>query len=664
MLWTPQARATPSLYSSNCVSCHSAATNTCDGCHAHGTHSSGAKSDINIKGTTDKTSYSPGSTVTVTVNGGYETGWVRVVLLDQNLKELSRSSCPGGVGGCTTKSFPVTLTAAAPATAGTYVWAVAWYGHSYDITGASFGSGNSSTLKAGFFTPDASNSNHGYQTVALPAFTVSAASVPAIALNPASLDFQTVTVGSSKTLSTQVQNSGTASLNVTGISPCAGTSGSVTWAPAAPFTVAAGGSTTLSVTFAPTAAGALPAGSCLAIASNDPAKPTVNLGLAGTGASTAAPAIALNPTSLNFQTVTVGSSKTLSAQVQNTGTASLNVTSVALCAGTPTSITWMPTGPFTVAAGGSANLSVTFAPTAAGALPAGACLAIASNDPAKPTVNLGLSGTATNTAAPAIALNPTSLNFQTVTVGSSKMLSAQVQNTGTTSLNVTSVSSCAGTPNSVTWMPSGPFSVAAGGNTNLSVTFAPTVAGALPAGTCLTIASNDPTRPTVNLGISGTATGTAGPAIMIEPASLDFQTVVVGTPRQLTVQVHNTGNAALNLTSIALCSGTPTTLSWTPSAPGTVAPGASLALSVSYTPAAEGALPAGSCLLIADNDPANATVKLSINGAGSSGFTFEPPIGCSSAGSAGSFLGLAALLLLITRRRPLDAGRMGASRAP
>src|SRR2546426_246241 len=466
MLWAPQARATLTLYNSNCVGCHSAATTTCDGCHAHGVHSSSAKTDINLGGTTDKATYAPGSTVKVTVNAGYSGGWVRVVLFDQNLKELARSSCPGGVGGCTTSKFPITLTAPAPMTAGTYIWALAWYGNNYDIRGASFGSGNSSTLKVGFFTADANNPNHGYQTIALPAFSVSAAS---------------------------------------------------------------------------------------------------------------APAIVLNPNSLNFGTVTVGSPKTLAAQVQNIGTAPLNVTGVSSCAGTPSSVTWTPTGPFTVAAGGVASLSATFAPTAAGALPAGACLAVASNDPAKPTVNLGVSGTATTTAAPAIALNPASLVFQTVTVGSSKTLGAQVQNAGTAPLSVTGISSCAGTPGS--------------------------------------------------------------------------QTVALGAPRKLPSQVHTAGNAALDLTSIALCNGTPAMLRWTPSAPASVAPGASLSPDVFYTPGADGALPAGSCLVIATNEPANATLQLSISGAGSSGFTFEPPIGCGSAGSTGSFAGLAVVLLFIARRR-------------
>jgi len=200
LLFAAEARATSSLYSSQCASCHSTTSTSCDGCHAHGTHSTSSKNDINIKGTTDKTSYLPGETVKVTVNGGYQNKWVRTVVFDQTLKQVGLSSCPGGQGGCTTSVYPTTMTATAPTTPGSYVWAVGWYGHKYDITGASFGTGTSTALKIGYFTADTGNANHGYQVVALPAFTVTAASGPAIALNPTALALGSVAVGLSKNL--------------------------------------------------------------------------------------------------------------------------------------------------------------------------------------------------------------------------------------------------------------------------------------------------------------------------------------------------------------------------------------------------------------------------------------------------------------------------------
>jgi hypothetical protein len=149
--------------SQGCVDCHAAPTvATCNGCHAHGTHGSSAKSSINVTGTTSKTSYAPGETVTVTIAGGYRTGWLRAVLFDQNTNELARSNGnASGMGSSAT--YPATLTAPAPTAPGTYAWKVAWYGNEFD----------SGVYGAGW-TPDPNNPNHGYEIVSTNTFTVAA----------------------------------------------------------------------------------------------------------------------------------------------------------------------------------------------------------------------------------------------------------------------------------------------------------------------------------------------------------------------------------------------------------------------------------------------------------------------------------------------------------
>jgi len=225
-----------------------------------------------VAGATDKTSYAPGETVSVTISGGYRSGWVRAILYDQNMTELARSTGPNKMGGGS--GFPITLTAAAPATSGTYTWNVAWYGNKYDSGGALFGSR---------WSADAGNSNHGQEIVTLTPFTVSAAAAPSIGINPTALDFGTVTVGSNVTMTTQVQNKGTATLNVTGITPCSGTSSEFTWSPSSAFTVAPGGNVVLSVDFKPV--DTLTHSGCLQIASNDTATPSIPLNL--TAAATA-----------------------------------------------------------------------------------------------------------------------------------------------------------------------------------------------------------------------------------------------------------------------------------------------------------------------------------------------------------------------------------------
>ena len=152
--------------SQGCSGCHSSpVVATCNGCHAHGVHSSSAKNNINVAGATNKTSYAPGETVTVTITGGYRTGWIRAALFDQSGTEIARSTGnASGVGSSTT--YPATLSAPAPATPGTYTWKAAWYGNQNDAGGATFGAG---------WVPDGTNPEHGYETVNTNSFTVVAA---------------------------------------------------------------------------------------------------------------------------------------------------------------------------------------------------------------------------------------------------------------------------------------------------------------------------------------------------------------------------------------------------------------------------------------------------------------------------------------------------------
>lgn len=269
-----ESRAESGFFTTNCAGCHSSVSSTCAGCHAHGTHSSSSKSDINLAGKTNKLTYSPGEAISVTISGGYRSGWVRAILYDQNMVELARSTGPSGTGGGA--GLPVTLSGSAPTAPGTYSWKVAWYGNSYDLSQV-----GGKTVFGSSWTPDPNNANHGREIVSTNTFTVTAAAAPDVNLNPAVLNFGTVTVGGAATLTTQVQNLGTASLDVTAINACAGTSGEYTSSPSSSFSVAAGGSQNLSVTYTPVD-GTTDNG-CLQIVSNDPATAVATLNLTGAG---------------------------------------------------------------------------------------------------------------------------------------------------------------------------------------------------------------------------------------------------------------------------------------------------------------------------------------------------------------------------------------------
>lgn len=612
---TQKAAALPQFFVDNCTSCHAAAPQTCDGCHAHGTHSSSAKDNINVAGATNKATFTPGETVSVTITGGYRNllgRWVRAILYDQSMNELARSTGPAGIGGGL--DFPITLTAPAPTAPGAYTWNVAWYGNQYDLSEAQ----GTPTFFGPRWTPDPNNSNHGQEIVATNSFTVAAAAAPAITLNPASLSFGSVNVGSAASRTTQIQNTGTAALNVTAIARAAGTSTEYTFTPAAPFTIDAGGSMTLSVTYTPVDTGT-DTGS-LVITSNASTSPT-SLQLTGTGTApppAAQPVINLNPSALDFGTAAVGGVPAVrTTSIQNTGTADLNVTGIALSAGTSSEFTFAPAAPFTVAPSASATLTVTYTPVDAGTDTGS--LTINSNDPAHPSVTLAVTGTGTVTqpAAPAIQLNPASLAFGTVNVGSTKALTTQIQNTGTAVLNVTGISLCPGTPTEFSWSPGTPITVVPGGSATLTVSFNPVDADAHTG--CLSIASNDPAAPSVTLAV--TAAGNLPPpppnpqpSIELQPTSLDFGTVVTGGSVSSQLKVTNTGTAALDVSSIALCSGTSTEFSWSPSAPVTIAAGAELMFTVAYTPVDVGT--DTGCLEIASNDPVSPVVQVNLTGTG------------------------------------------------
>ena len=98
------------------------------------------------------------------------------------------------------------------------------------------------------------------------------------------------------------------------------------------------------------------------------------------------PDINLSPATLNFGDVPSGSSVVLNTAVQNLGNADLNVSTIALCAGTSTEFSWLPPAPFTLTPGASQTLAVTYAPVDDG-LDTG-CLEISSNDPDEATKRL------------------------------------------------------------------------------------------------------------------------------------------------------------------------------------------------------------------------------------------------------------------------------------
>jgi len=106
------------------------------------------------------------------------------------------------------------------------------------------------------------------------------------------------------------------------------------------------------------------------------------------GAPPAQPDIDVQPTALDFGTVTVGATADRALTVRNVGDAPLQVTSLSL--DNPRFTVVSPSTPFTVNAGGQQTVTVRFAPTAAGVQ--SGTLRIQSNDPDEATVSVSVTG--------------------------------------------------------------------------------------------------------------------------------------------------------------------------------------------------------------------------------------------------------------------------------
>jgi archaellum component FlaF (FlaF/FlaG flagellin family) len=216
--------------------------------------------------------------------------------------------------------------------------------------------------------------------------------VPAVTLTPTSLTFASAlinTAAAAKTIT--LKNTGTGPLSLSGSAiTIRGTgAGSFTQSNKCGTSLAAGANCVITVTFKPAAAGTQSA--AVNLADNAQGSPH-SVPLTGTGT---APAVTLTPTSLAFTSTKVNSSAaTQKITLKNTGNGALMLSGSALgisvAGANAKSFSQTNNCGISVAAGGSCTITVSFKPTAAGALIA--VLNIADNAGNTPQT-VGLSGT-------------------------------------------------------------------------------------------------------------------------------------------------------------------------------------------------------------------------------------------------------------------------------
>jgi hypothetical protein len=236
---------------------------------------------------------------------------------------------------------------------------------------------------AASYSPTAPVSPSGAWIMQMVAFRTKSgvSSSSALGVSPTSVNFGSVLVGSTSSQSITLTNSGTTSATVS--QATATGSGFSISGLSLPLTLPATQSATFSAIFAPTAAGSV-SGSISIVSSASSS--TTSVSLSGTGMTLL---MSASPASTSFGNVVLGSSSTLPVILTNTGTGSVTISQNPSVTGTGFSISG-PALPLTLSAGQTTDVSVTFAPTAAGSVTGSASiLSNATNSP----INEPLSGT-------------------------------------------------------------------------------------------------------------------------------------------------------------------------------------------------------------------------------------------------------------------------------
>lgn len=391
-------------------------------------------------------------------------------------------------------------------------------------------------------------------------------SQPQMSVSPATIDFGSVSNGLKGTSNLVLSNLGTADLTISAI-VITGAQFTVAGI-STPKTISAGQSAQAVVTFSPTAAGSVSGN--ISMTSNDPANPTVNVPLTGTGSSVATGQLSASPASLGFGSVAVGSSANQNLLLTNTGNATVHLTGLTLT-GTGFTASGL-TVPATLNPAQSVTLTGSYAPTTAGSATG---LITITSDATNATVTIPLNGTGTQAG---FTISPASFNFGSIVDGQTKSQSFTVTNSGTASLTIAQLS-VTGSGYSVSGLVT-PATVAAGGSTTFTVLFAPTTAGSL-AGS-VSLASNAPNSPSA-VALSGTGTA-ASVTLTPNPASLSITGVNVGSSRSQNVTITNSGTTSVTLSQITV-NATDFAVSGI-STPVTLAAGGNTSISISFSPKA------------------------------------------------------------------------------
>jgi uncharacterized protein YhjY with autotransporter beta-barrel domain len=408
--------------------------------------------------------------------------------------------------------------------------------------------------------------------------TGTAAPVAIATLSKTSIAFTATTIGVTNPQTFTLQNTGTADLVISGIA-ASGTD--FTQTNNCPAALAPTLTCTITVVFKPTAAVARTG--AITITDNAGGSPR-QITLAGTGTAVPVPVVTLSATNIAYPNVTVGSSNTQTVAVQNTGTANLVISSIAI---TGTDFTQTNNCPAAVTPTNSCTITAVFSPTAAVAR--SGTITITDNAGGSPRA-ISLTGTGTAVPVPVATLSSTNVAFPSTTVNGSNTQTITVQNTGTASLVISGV---AITGTDFTQTNNCPAAVTPTNSCTITAVFSPTAAVAR-SGT-ITITDNAGGSPR-QITLTGTGTAVPVPVVTLSATNIAYPNVTVGGSNTQTVTVQNTGTANLVISGVAI---TGTDFTQTNNCTAAVTPTNSCTITAVFSPTA--AVARSGTITITDN---------------------------------------------------------------
>ena len=458
-------------------------------------------------------------------------------------------------------------------------------------------------VKSGQLTITSDDPDEGSVNVSLVGTGIPMSGVgPDISISANNYDYENVVMGTTEDWILQIYNMGVADLEVSSIT--SDNSDFVVAYPSFPQTVPPSAHVGVVVSFSPSSATYITG--TLTIFSNDPDEGTVSVFLSGSGVPGEGPDIELL-TVLDFGGVIIGDSGERTLTVCNVGNDQLVVFSME--SDLEVFHVLLPAFPDTIPAAGCIEVTVTFTPDSPE--PVLGHLTISSNDPDEGVLSVTLTGRGISEGVADIQLSAVQHDYRFVMLESSADWVLDIENTGSTTLTVQSITSN-NTDFVITSPASFPELVSPGDHLYVVVTFTPSTLGAITG--MLSIQSNDPDESLLEVSLSGRGVMAPLPDIDVSDDTFHFGEVIIGTTAEWALVIFNRGTDSLIVYSVTPEHSDFNIIS--PVFPQEVAPDDSLIVTVTFTPSSPGVVTGDLTIVNNDPDEDEWTLSIEVDGIG------------------------------------------------